>query len=450
MKNNKLKLLWQLFSSFFKIGLFTFGGGMAMIPFIQKETVEKHRWIEEKDILEILAISESTPGPIAVNTATFIGYQKAGKTSTILALAHYAENHMIFDLSGFGDESTEIWKGGDTIQSVASVEVLDKNERLKTDLELYSQGLAPGKTEANKRDDAYCATLRLKNKAQNRYYLFTLTDLPGELCNEDGTVKKERIYDHFPVALSCDAFVACFDTSSINPKGTGVSSWVMNVCRWTDEFQKMRASQNQVTTYVPTMLLFTKCRDLEDPNVEPLPSKVLLPIDQTYFLKDEKRHIAKNGLYSFICDQFNEFGQLHKAYHAMMRCSPYGYKAPSLDDLKGLHKDEFHQKKPIPKNIDKLMRWLLSVSGCVPTEAEFRTSPLSPDAYRLNNYCISRPQLRSQNPIQDYELQESLARCALFENPGKFDKEYVGKYDSRAQTVVVKVMAKMQPDGNAN
>ena len=78
MKNNKLKLLWQLFSSFFKIGLFTFGGGMAMIPFIQKETVEKHGWIEEKDILEILAISESTPGPIAVNTATFIGYQKAG------------------------------------------------------------------------------------------------------------------------------------------------------------------------------------------------------------------------------------------------------------------------------------------------------------------------------------------------------------------------------------
>lgn len=85
MKNQKLKLLWQLFSSFFKIGLFTFGGGMAMIPFIQKETVEKHHWIEEKDILEILAISESTPGPIAVNTATFIGYQKAGVLGSVAA-----------------------------------------------------------------------------------------------------------------------------------------------------------------------------------------------------------------------------------------------------------------------------------------------------------------------------------------------------------------------------
>ncbi len=85
MKNQKLKLLWQLFSSFFKIGLFTFGGGMAMIPFIQKETVEKHHWIEEKDILEILAISETTPGPIAVNTATFIGYQKAGAIGSVAA-----------------------------------------------------------------------------------------------------------------------------------------------------------------------------------------------------------------------------------------------------------------------------------------------------------------------------------------------------------------------------
>ena len=78
MKQGRFRLCLQLFCSFFKIGLFTFGGGMAMIPFIQRETVEKHGWIEEKDILEILAISESTPGPIAINTATFIGYQKAG------------------------------------------------------------------------------------------------------------------------------------------------------------------------------------------------------------------------------------------------------------------------------------------------------------------------------------------------------------------------------------
>jgi len=85
MKDSKFKLCLQLFTAFFKIGLFTFGGGMAMIPFIQRETVEKHGWIEEKDILEILAISESTPGPIAINTATFIGYQKAGALGSAAA-----------------------------------------------------------------------------------------------------------------------------------------------------------------------------------------------------------------------------------------------------------------------------------------------------------------------------------------------------------------------------
>ncbi len=67
-----------LFSSFLKIGAFTFGGGYAMIPLIQKEVSEKRKWITDEDILEIVAIAESTPGPIAVNAATFIGYKTAG------------------------------------------------------------------------------------------------------------------------------------------------------------------------------------------------------------------------------------------------------------------------------------------------------------------------------------------------------------------------------------
>ena len=65
---NILKLLL----SFLKIGLFTFGGGYAMIPLIQREMVEKHQWITSDELLEMVAISESTPGPIAVNIATFV------------------------------------------------------------------------------------------------------------------------------------------------------------------------------------------------------------------------------------------------------------------------------------------------------------------------------------------------------------------------------------------
>jgi len=74
----KLRTLLQLFMSFFKIGAFTFGGGYAMIPLIQRETVEKQAWITDDDILEIIAIAESTPGPIAINASTFVGYRSAG------------------------------------------------------------------------------------------------------------------------------------------------------------------------------------------------------------------------------------------------------------------------------------------------------------------------------------------------------------------------------------
>lgn len=72
------KRLWSLFCTFFKIGGFTFGGGYAMIPLIQKETVENKGWITDDDILEIIAIAESTPGPIAINSATFVGYRTCG------------------------------------------------------------------------------------------------------------------------------------------------------------------------------------------------------------------------------------------------------------------------------------------------------------------------------------------------------------------------------------
>ena len=73
-----LKKLFQVFWSFFKIGAFTFGGGYAMIPLIQKEAVEKRGWVTDDDILEIIAIAESTPGPIAINSATFVGYRACG------------------------------------------------------------------------------------------------------------------------------------------------------------------------------------------------------------------------------------------------------------------------------------------------------------------------------------------------------------------------------------
>jgi chromate transporter len=68
-----IKLFWE----FFKIGLFTFGGGYAMIPLIEKEIVQKYHWLTIEQFTELIAISEMTPGPIAVNSATFVGYKVA-------------------------------------------------------------------------------------------------------------------------------------------------------------------------------------------------------------------------------------------------------------------------------------------------------------------------------------------------------------------------------------
>lgn len=79
------KLLLDLFLTFMKIGAFTFGGGYAMIPLIQKETVEKHGWISDDDILDIVAIAESMPGSIAINIATFVSLRVGGFRGAVCA-----------------------------------------------------------------------------------------------------------------------------------------------------------------------------------------------------------------------------------------------------------------------------------------------------------------------------------------------------------------------------
>lgn len=80
-----MKLLIQLFFTFFKIGAFSFGGGYAMIPYIQREVIDKKGWIELNNFVDIIGISQMTPGPIAVNSATFIGYKINGFLGSLCA-----------------------------------------------------------------------------------------------------------------------------------------------------------------------------------------------------------------------------------------------------------------------------------------------------------------------------------------------------------------------------
>ena len=73
-----MKKLWILFCAFLKIGAFTFGGGYAMIALLENEFITKKQWISREEFLDMVAIAESTPGPVAINSATYLGYKVAG------------------------------------------------------------------------------------------------------------------------------------------------------------------------------------------------------------------------------------------------------------------------------------------------------------------------------------------------------------------------------------
>ena len=110
-KDNAFIRLLVLFLTFMKIGVFTFGGGYAMIPIIEEEVTRKRKWISEMEILDILAISETTPGPIAVNTATYVGYKVGGIFGSIFATLGLAIPSfvIIFVISFFYEDFMQ-WK----------------------------------------------------------------------------------------------------------------------------------------------------------------------------------------------------------------------------------------------------------------------------------------------------------------------------------------------------
>ena len=84
-KKKLLQTLLELYAAFFRTGLFTFGGGLAMMPMLQKELIEKKHWLTDEDLIDYYAIGQSTPGIIAVNVATFVGYRQAGVLGGIIA-----------------------------------------------------------------------------------------------------------------------------------------------------------------------------------------------------------------------------------------------------------------------------------------------------------------------------------------------------------------------------
>lgn len=80
-----LELLLTLYWSFLKVGLFTIGGGYAMIPLMEAEVIKANNWLSAAEFLDIIAVAEMTPGPVSINAATFIGYRLAGVAGSLVA-----------------------------------------------------------------------------------------------------------------------------------------------------------------------------------------------------------------------------------------------------------------------------------------------------------------------------------------------------------------------------
>lgn len=110
MERSKSRIRWELFSTFMGIGLSTFGGGYAMLSVIEDMCIDRKGWISHEEMMDITVVAESTPGPIAINCATFIGYRQAGLLGAVMATLGVVlpSFGVIFLISMFLDNFLEI------------------------------------------------------------------------------------------------------------------------------------------------------------------------------------------------------------------------------------------------------------------------------------------------------------------------------------------------------
>ena len=129
------KLLWQLFAVFFRVGLFTFGGGYAMISIIEDACVDRRGWITREEMDDLVVVAESTPGPIAINCATFVGSRQAGLPGAVVAtLGMILPSFLvIFAVSRFLDRFLEIRAAASAFKGIklaVSVLIFDAGLRM--------------------------------------------------------------------------------------------------------------------------------------------------------------------------------------------------------------------------------------------------------------------------------------------------------------------------------
>lgn len=394
-------------------------------------------------------------GAAVHRAVAFIGEQKSGKTSTILALSHYAER-----AARTVQPDDPIWKGSTSIPGIRYMELVGVNDDLKNDLGLYDIGVAPKKNDARERTDAYSSTLWITN-TRGEYgekFILTLTDLPGELCNDDGTIQRDKILNEFPVAMSSDVFIMCFDTNPDPDRKVDANTSIRRTCTWASEFQSLRQEYKKHTVIresgvtspelteecvAPMMVVFTKCEELEEgTDKKPDKKEYHNPkrAAEVYSLKVEREYIDQNPVYKSVGEMVQVYENLKNAYVARLRTSPYGFKAPDkptyLEDKSRNKNADGSIRYPEPKHVAELMHWLMVITGCVPVPAEFVPNPMDTERVRrLNDVYVRRPQYRCWNPQgKTYKdrVDEAQYRAYLFENYSAVDEGYLINYDNPA------------------
>lgn len=388
-------------------------------------------------------------GEAVHRAVAFIGEQNSGKTSTILALSHYAER-----AARTVQPDDPIWKDSTSIPGIRYMEVVGANDDLKKDLALFDIGVAPKKTISKQREDAYSSTLWITN-ARGEKFILTLTDLPGELCNDDGTIQRDKILNEFPVAMSSDVFIMCFDTRKAKKGDANIS--IRRTCTWASEFQSLRQEYKKHTVIrepgdtspelteecvAPMMVVFTKCEELEEGiDKEPDKKEFHNPkrAAEVYCLKVEREFINMEKLYKEVGDMVQDYENLQNAYMARLRMSPFGRDDVEkenvyLEDNSVNKNPDGSLKYPKPRQVDKLMHWLMVITGCVPVPAEFVPNAMDTAHVRkLNDVYVRRPQYRCWNPqgktFKD-RVDEAQYRAYLFENYSAVDEGYLINYDN--------------------
>ena len=374
----------------------------------------------------------------------FIANPRAGKTSTIIALSQYMEK-----ASAGLTLNSPIWHGCRTIPELTSTctpimpqEHDEVTDQFWKDMGRFEKGLPPQKTQAI----VYNPTFYVEDR-EKKHLLLTLADIPGEYCQRKGDenpntkevyketkIDRDAMQKRYQIILNCDAYITCFDISIFEDEKEkqNQSNWNIYLHApviWANQIQRLR---NEVygkpdeNRFVPIMVLLTKCKELEENFSKQAAAYSTDPLENTYmFAKDYKNMMPKPGVEATdmqkitkeIMNTFNNVGEMNNAYFAMLRCSPFGFAAKGYDSEDEINNDG---QTPTPKNIDNLMRWILRITGSIPTTGRYDPETGEDNSFDLPDRYYADPQYRSVAPKDD---NEALLRNVLFVNPGYFDRK---------------------------